>query len=373
MASSWRRLGAVGGFVGAVGTAFISAPFTVPALATVGAVAAATAATTVAGHVIGRGIEYFRPRRVEPEEPAPVRSAPAASSVAVSSSASSSSSSSSAAASSSSAGSAREGKEEAKDPFGELHGPIRIELRSGDSTASGEHHRDSEFRFAGTSARVSYNLDPWIVGHRAIAQPAGYGAIVTAAVTAWNCNDSIVDHLVNRVALRTASRDVSEGEVDSAHLQDAGRRAFVLHLMALRGNVAQRVMDVASNCPASVMVDTKVRAGVETETIQINWGPILRGGRVLVKAAILGGQRCPGKDAVTCAHDALSAAVATQGGLTTLQGYGLLSADGRTFSRSAGSRKMKLGKGKDLNFAVGHLRFILYLEWRAADELMQAG
>jgi hypothetical protein len=209
-------------------------------------------------------------------------------------------------------------------------------------------------------------LDPWIVGNRAIAQPAGQAATVLGLVGAWTCNDSIVDYLVNRLLLTANSGEPLEGTVDSAHLGTDGRRAFVLHLMALRANVAHRVSDVAANCPASVMIVPPKRRGVqpESETVQINWTPILRNGRERVRAAILAGTRCPLKDNVNCAHDALAAAV--QPGLGRLRTLGFLV--GSQFNASAGGSK--LATGNKLNFAVGHLRFILYLEWRAVDELI---
>jgi hypothetical protein len=116
-----------------------------------------------------------------------------------------------------------------------------------------------------------------------------------------------------------------------------------------------------------MIVPKKKPSSEPTQTVQINWKPILKAGREKVKAAIIAGTRCPDKDDVMCAHEALEAS--TDPGLQKLRDLGLLK--GSTFSGSTGSHKVETQKS--LNFATGHLRFILYLEWRAADELTYPG
>lgn len=351
--ASWVGLGAVGGFVGAAGLAVLSAPVTFPTLA----VGAATLGTAALAPLIGG---YLWPSRPAQQQQTPPQQQPLTQPIPTPRTLRRSESS------------VRDEKSELKiaepepDFFaGVLPASIRVDLRHGDVTSSGAHHTDFEFRFAGTRQTKRYNLDPWIVGNKAIVQPRGQSAAVTGLVRDWACNDSIVDHLVNRLLLTSHSAEPLEGTVASAHLATDGPRAFVLHLMALRANIAQRVGDIGANCPSSAMIVPLKKGGGEPETVQINWRPIFKNGRERVKAEILAGHRCPGKDAVLCAHQALAAA--DQPGLNRLRDLGFLV--GGQFVKSAGGRKLQ-GGDNSLNFAVGHLRFILYLEWRAVDELI---
>ncbi|MGR6999020.1 hypothetical protein ACU686_14190 [Yinghuangia aomiensis] len=121
-----------------------------------------------------------------------------------------------------------------------------------------------------------------------------------------------------------------------------------------------------------------------TQVFKISWDLVLAAGReaciealtkVPVRTPMIGGP--PSRDPANGEMNKIisSKMFAADKGLTALDAAGLIDLpgmSGRTFRAKVGKGTLlDPDKSADLHAAYNHLRFLLYVEWRAIDELMQ--
>jgi hypothetical protein len=262
---------------------------------------------------------------------------------------------------------------------------------------SGEHHPRVSFDFGGWGESESYELDPWISSKAApidlTAFPADPRPRILVCVQGWQFNRSIIDDLVDVLLATKPVLSWNQAEIQEALADDARNRRVVKHLLSLKASVNQRVADIPRNMPTKIQLKFQGKGKAKApETITINWMTVLAEGRRRVKDMLLQGTACPkprqGKppaEGVTIVTDALLAV--NDPGLAALKKYGILLEgeyqspgyykEGLKYTVSAtvlepGPIKKEGGKTvkPDFSFGLNHLRFILYLEWRAVSELL---
>ncbi|MEV8098183.1 hypothetical protein [Kitasatospora sp. NPDC085879] len=174
--------------------------------------------------------------------------------------------------------------------------------------------------------------------------------------------------------------DRAEGFVFPAVLATAEERRLAVHLVSLRGAVEARTVLMGKlNVGTVDLVVNGGRPTQQAERLTIDWGPVFRAGRAAIvtrlraRAAVV--QRPPSTDEAGREMNGIIAAdmFAASPALTRLQELNLIAVngrDGKPFKKEHGTTKMVDDRSGDLHAAYNHIRFLLYLEWRALRELL---
>jgi hypothetical protein len=210
----------------------------------------------------------------------------------------------------------------------------------------------------------------------------------------------------------------------------AGGWDLVQHLLVLKRNIAMREGDIDANVPSKITLAYSRKIGNDkkgSESIVIDWLAVLERARLKLRDVLLAAQpaKPPEKNKVRLIDDAIKhlwttdkslkrmmdvKALIDQGGQVRFKGTStvaktdwkttfevipnalettdedagepLPSEAQATSTPKATAKKKPAGKGKkgasdgdeelqaSFNFGMGHLRFIVYLEWRAVSELL---
>lgn len=272
---------------------------------------------------------------------------------------------------------------------------------------SQRHHPDYEFDFGGDN-KVQPHFDKWYSEPLKGVGPLGHAQTVTAntvqgILAGYNGTGSIVDGIVDALIsanplvpdtmgkpdtdqLGKGYKQEGRYDVQSAVAGSADGRDFAAHYLMLQHNLRVRVGDMKNNVITDVVVDSK-SAGKKQKpvTLHPNWDDALAGARLLLLAKLQGGEAAPGIHDVGLAHTAVAA---TGGDLGELRKMGLLTEEGKKSQQKASKVGAKDGaaattysigkmtpaktpgnKPMSFNFGINHIRSILYIEWRAFDEL----
>jgi predicted GNAT family acetyltransferase len=251
-------------------------------------------------------------------------------------------------------------------------------------TASGEHHPTYQFDF-GTGEKESFDLDPWNAGKTGANINTGplltvlpeLKAKVEECVGRWNFQRSIIDDLVDVLIAHSPVNVWSAADIPEVLAAEKTRRT-VMHLLALKASINQRVNDIPNNMPTKIKsAFTKKGPARSPETVTINWSPTLAVCREKLKTKLISGEKCPdSQQGVKFVTEVVGAS--TEVGLSTLRKYGILDDKGRY--KAAGNfrdvvavtvnAKIEQPQDVEFNFGLNHLRFILFMEWRVVSELL---
>ena len=211
-------------------------------------------------------------------------------------------------------------------------------------------------------------LDPWItrkgLGYSQKNVERSERNKLKKLINAWDVSNSIVDDLViNYVG---AKNDDSSIDFDETKHGVVGVD-LAMHLMAMQENVARRVGDIPANCND---IDLKINdriAGESTVRKNVGWMTLLKESREELKKALQSGKKSPSAmgevDLVKKAAGSTKDQV-----IKDLIGLGVLDDEMKldTAVKRIGQKAYTASNagGGQFNFGYGHLRFIIFLEWR---------
>lgn len=239
-----------------------------------------------------------------------------------------------------------------------------------------DHHPIYQFTtgVGGGAQTHNVDLDPWItrkgLGYDQKYVDKSQKKAIRKLITSWTCTGSIVNELVKDL--------VGTPNVGGVYDYQDTRRSFVgadlaRHLIAVEENVKLREKDIAINCYNVSLKKTDRLAGESTETKVIGWKTLLKEARGELKKAVLAGKKCPSAMGdVTLLKTAVQNT--TDPSVRDLRALGLLSDEMGldTALKRVGNvayEASSTGSGS-FNFGYGHVRFILFLEWRICAELL---
>lgn len=264
----------------------------------------------------------------------------------------------------------------------------RVALRGTVTPGAQDHHPKHEYSFGGEEAQT-YDLDKWITG-KAPGSPAGHAAALDPQAVAdvignWDVSESIFAVLNRRLIGAAAwtpragggfetTVDVPQEMADS----EAGR-LFAKHFLTLEENVALRERDVPANTPATITVTGQSkRGGRQKQVLTPDWNGVLATARGKLKDKLASGEPAPVEKEDVRLVDAVVLGD-TDSAMKRLREIGLITGPGdaqfhATATSGAGLdrttyRATLPDKKVKFNFGVNHLRFIIWLEWRAMTEL----
>jgi hypothetical protein len=261
------------------------------------------------------------------------------------------------------------------------------------------HHPTYAYAFP-TEESVTYDLDAWITKKQG-PSPVEYAATgmtkgdVDLVINGWDTAQSIfaalnAAHVGTAAWAPRAKLGAYDATVDvpaALGASDAGK-LFTRHFLTLQENVALRERDIPNSVPSPIKVKRttkKAKQAVQTE-YRPNWSAVVKAARDKLKLKLQAHEDAPEwKDHVRLVDDVVLSL--TDPALKTLHDLGLLYDDDgeaafKTKATSGtlldrGESRAELPKRSDgvklnFNFGIGHLRFMLWLEWRALDELRKA-
>lgn len=266
------------------------------------------------------------------------------------------------------------------------------------------HHPTYEFAFNGGQFET-HDLDKWIteatpqgfLAYGSTLAQGTYAQTVLPTIQGWNTAQSILVALNPQLVGTTAwtpSAQVPGGfdtnfDTPQAVAASADGRRFARHLLSLQENIALRERDIATNLPQVITVVFKPKSGKpQTHTLRPDWPGVLADARALLKPKLEAGAAAPANWKDVKLHY-LAMWASNDAALTKLRELALLKKDNAdvvkfTNNATSGSGLQRGpasatwtpaavdGKPLEFNFALGHLRFILWLEWRAMTELRGA-
>jgi hypothetical protein len=247
----------------------------------------------------------------------------------------------------------------------------------------GEHHPYYKFKIGGGES-VTHDLDPWItrttepiylrydnfIGR----ERKSLRKRLNKVINAWDGSKSIIHALLGEFyGVTTEIWTDWDINVDAIGMKSVDARySLVRQLLSLQENIRRRERDIPANC-YNVDLLTEPRIGVPTtERIVIGWTTILKEARLLLKAQMKNAVACPDGP-----HDITLLQTAVQNtndpGIVRLKNLERLSDTmqlDQTPRRVGHNRYTATQVGaKSFNFGYGHIRFILFLEWRIVDDL----
>lgn len=247
----------------------------------------------------------------------------------------------------------------------------------------GEHHPYYRFTI-GAGQAVTHDLDPWITRTSKLGYQKNLAYLeksekkklrkkLDKVINAWDGSKSIVNGLLNEF-YGVATEDWTDWDFnpDAINLKSAeANYALVRQLLSLQENVKRREDDIPANC-YNVDLLTAPRVGEPTtDRIIIGWKALLKAARVLLKAEMKSKHACPaGPGDVTLLQTAVQNT--NDAGTLRLRGLNLLSD-----TMQLSTAPLRVGQNlytasqvgaKSFNFGYGHVRFILFLEWRIVDD-----
>lgn len=239
-----------------------------------------------------------------------------------------------------------------------------------------DHHPNYKFDIGTGAAKTSktIDLDPWItrkgLGYAQKNVEKSERKQLRKLINAWDVNKSIVDDLVTNY--------VGTKNDDSSIDFDETKHNFVgvdlaMHLMAMQENVARRVGDIPVNCNnIDLQINDRIE-GVSTVRKIVGWTTLLKESREELKKALQSGKKSPSAMGEV---DLVQKAVRRTADpvISDLMGKGILSDEMKlnTDTIRIGTKAYTASNagGGLFNFGYGHLRFIIFLEWRICAEMM---
>jgi len=249
-------------------------------------------------------------------------------------------------------------------PVAEVKWEPRIVRREVGS--SGEHHPILHFTFGADEKETKFDLDTWSNRKsQGRIRWLGAPADLKTTIRTWDFKRCLACDLIDQdLKLCTGNRDQA------------------MLLMAVQESLATRLGDIRTNCPAQLtMEDAK---GTAYPSINIEWIRVLITARELVKRALDAKTAVPDDHhGVTFADDAVF--TCDDPGLTLLRDAKFVVRSGRGAALEtravsykpkgalrASGIKVKGPKKPSFNFGVGHLRYIVFLEWRVLKEMLDS-
>ncbi len=264
-----------------------------------------------------------------------------------------------------------------------------------------EHH--PRYVFGPQESATAYPLDDWLMGKKDQEEAArfhkeveGYKGRARKAVAIWDGTYSIIDPLVSLISsgmgivLRTTSgkqpQPVTTYRIAHTFKESGGN--MVCRLLAAKHTLGLRHRDL-NQVPTSITIRYWDKKSVaDSEYLgNIDWGGVLRCGRLEAKEKLLKGEPAPKNwqtlDVCKWMKNSNDPVLSK-----LFDDYKLLKKeDGRevtnTVTRQLPKNKSKkcpisidwgkieLAKGEvTWNFSLGHIRFIVWTEWRVAEELL---
>lgn len=239
-----------------------------------------------------------------------------------------------------------------------------------------KHHPNYKFDIGTGPAKTTKNvdLDPWITrkgfGYSQKYVEKSEKKALKKLINAWDVSKSIVDDLVTNY--------VGTKNDDSSIDFDETKHGFVgvdlaMHLMAMQENVARRVGDIPANCND---IDLKINDRIDGESTvrkKVGWMTLLKESREELKKVLLSNTKSP---TAMGDVDLVQKAVRRTADpvIPDLIRLGVLDDEMKldTAVKRIGTKAYTASNagGGMFNFGYGHLRFIIFLEWRICAELM---
>ena len=258
-----------------------------------------------------------------------------------------------------------------------------------------QHHPDYRFTYPNQTEPRLFALDDWVTGKLAspavahAAANAGVRNTVTQAVQNWNGNATIVGTLVDQLIAATPVVDWRTADVTQAALGPDPVKSIVPLLLSLKGNIKLREDDRDNNVPTKIKVvgNRKVKTPKTEDTDKdytIGWDAIMRDARLAMKAKLTAAQPqwAPArKEDVKLLDDVIK--TSTDPALVELKRINYLIEKDNQWKTavkppqtgSGGSvinyKVTWTGAAESFNFGLGHLRFILFMEWKLLSELLR--
>jgi hypothetical protein len=237
-----------------------------------------------------------------------------------------------------------------------------------------KHHPNYKFTTGiGPGAQThNVDLDPWITrssrGYDQKFVERSQKKAIGKLIAAWTCKQTIVDDLLPfLVGTVTGGSYTYNASLRSYVGEDLAR-----HLVALQENIKRRERDIPANC-YDVDLEIVDKLGKKSTVRKtIGWTTLLKEARALLKKELLARKECP---AVMGSVTLLKTAVqnTTDGPIQELRRLELLDDEMALETRTRnhdGIKYTAAGTGIGaFNFGYGHLRFILFLEWRICSEV----
>ena len=238
-----------------------------------------------------------------------------------------------------------------------------------------KHHPNYKFEIGTGLAKKTKNidLDPWITrkghGYSQLYVGRSDKKALKKLIAGWDTAKSIVDDLVTNYVGQESQTGIDFDEYAHGFVGTD----LAMHLMAMQENVARRVGDIPANCNN---VNLKINDRLEGESTvrkNVGWLTLLKESREQLKTALLGGQKSPGamgdvglvQQAVNGTADPV---------INELIDLGVLDNEMKlntsTIRKGTKAYKASNAGGGQFNFGYGHLRFIIFLEWRICSELL---
>jgi hypothetical protein len=277
----------------------------------------------------------------------------------------------------------------------------REEVQGHANWAGQRHHPHYAFDFSGENHQT-YDFDKWFSGKT--GTPAAYASTLTkdavqAILDGYDGNGSILDRIVAQLVgtgsmgqpdpAQFSEKDYSQQgkyDVQAGVAGALGGPEFATHFLALQHNIGVRVADMPNNVVSSLRIKTtpttpasKLAPKGGTLDYALDWLPLLTDARMLVKDKLKTAP--PEKDDIP---QATAAIVAATGNFATLRDFGIIDKTTGKYKTKGKSGKTKAdgathevmaetpGGKVTFNFGLNHIRAIIYVEWRAAYELLQA-
>jgi hypothetical protein len=259
----------------------------------------------------------------------------------------------------------------------------------------------------GANQEKSYRADDWLNADGRDQQlDDGAEDMMTRArlervITGWSTDETILEPILKAFVYsegkspKTASGrpwyapNAEDGERVTVPVRGGARAnhdenaKLVMHLLSLRAAAHWRMATLETLSGTAIPITKALGAQTETIDAKMNWKALVKASRGQVKA-LLQGNQVPGKPGTRNQLDntmlgLLTADTAGGAHLTTAQ-LVTLNQDGTykidTNRTVSGAAKVKYsisdGDASNLHAALNHLRFLVYLEWRAAHDLREA-
>jgi hypothetical protein len=245
-----------------------------------------------------------------------------------------------------------------------------------------KHHPMYFFNLPGKKEPEPYDLDLWVTKKYKNSPTEAYknknlNPTIDEIVNNWDCSISIIHGLIDNLLAAEKVEDWKLSKIRSEVFGQEGSE-IVKHFLSLKENIMRRESDIPQNCPTSVKIKStnKLKKNKPTEENQnLGWNIILRETRELLKVHLINHEKPPeDKNTITLVDEAIK--------LTSETGFKKLRDNGHfneklEFSTTGYSNNNLdthdvswMNKKLKFNFAINHLRFIIYMEWRAVYELL---
>lgn len=246
-----------------------------------------------------------------------------------------------------------------------------------------KHHPNYKFAIdtKGEKSSKDIDLDPWITRKgQGYNQKQGLESEIEdlkKIINSWDVSKSIVDDLVTTYV--GAKKDDSSIDFDETKNSFVGVD-LAMHLMSMQENVARRVGDIPNNCfNIELDIYDRLKKGNSKEKKIVGWMTLLKESREELKKALLSGKKSP--DAMGDVDLVKKAAGSTKDPvISDFISKKILNDEMKLNTKpirmdniktwTASIADISKDDKRQFNFGYGHLRFIIFLEWRICAEML---